>query len=205
MPAGRRASARTTHAIRSTESSVPAHASTQRGASSSVIDATRRAGASHGTETSRALVIRASSAGSRSGAIGVRPLRASFTSTVHSWSLSVRNNARAARASGRPESRSAQSTRFLTVAAIARASASGDACVEPWSASTVPLYPATMIRILEPEVMDTVEDALEYEAMDHSQANESFVERLLHLGVSSGHALDIGTGPGHIPVLAAER
>ncbi len=69
----------------------------------------------------------------------------------------------------------------------------------------MPLYPATMIRILEPEVMDTVEDALEYEAMDHSQANESFVERLLHHGVSPGHALDIGTGPGHIPVLAAER
>jgi ubiquinone/menaquinone biosynthesis C-methylase UbiE len=62
-----------------------------------------------------------------------------------------------------------------------------------------------MIRILEQEVMDTAEEALEYEAMDHGAANLSFVERLLQLGATSGHALDIGTGPGHIPVLAAER
>lgn len=29
-------------------------------------------------------------------------------------------------------------------------------------------------RILEPEVMDTFEDAFEYDSMDHSQVNEVF-------------------------------
>ncbi len=61
-----------------------------------------------------------------------------------------------------------------------------------------------MQRVLEPEVMDTEEDALEYEAMDHAAANAAFVERLLSLG-AKGHMLDIGTGPGAIPLLVVER
>jgi len=59
-------------------------------------------------------------------------------------------------------------------------------------------------RILEPEVMDTVEDASEYDAMDHREANLAFVERLEALG-ARGSMLDIGTGPGHIPLLVCER
>jgi ubiquinone/menaquinone biosynthesis C-methylase UbiE len=58
-------------------------------------------------------------------------------------------------------------------------------------------------RVLEPEYMDTVEEAESYDAMDHSAPNAAVVERLLELGATSGQALDIGTGPGHIPILLA--
>ncbi len=57
-----------------------------------------------------------------------------------------------------------------------------------------------MERVLEPEVMDTVEDATAYDAMDHSEANRNFVDRLLELE-ADGLVLDIGTGPGTIPLL----
>ncbi len=59
-------------------------------------------------------------------------------------------------------------------------------------------------RILEPEVMDTEEDANEYDAMDHTEANASFVDRLVSLG-ARGAMLDVGTGPGHIPLLVCAR
>ena len=61
-----------------------------------------------------------------------------------------------------------------------------------------------MQRTLEPEVMDTPEEADGYDAMDHSEANGAFVGRLVELG-ARGRMLDIGTGPGHIPLLVAER
>lgn len=61
-----------------------------------------------------------------------------------------------------------------------------------------------MQRVLEPEVMDTLEDALEYEAMDHSEPNAAFVARLAELG-AHGRMLDLGTGPGTIPLLVCER
>ncbi len=57
-----------------------------------------------------------------------------------------------------------------------------------------------MDRVLEPEYMDTVEEASDYDAMDHSGPNAAFVERLLALG-ARGKMLDIGTGPAHIPIL----
>ncbi|MBM3975978.1 MAG: class I SAM-dependent methyltransferase [Planctomycetes bacterium] len=61
-----------------------------------------------------------------------------------------------------------------------------------------------MQRTLEPEVMDTPEEAVEYDSMDHSGPNDRFTTRLLELGVH-GRVLDIGTGPGHIPVLLCEK
>lgn len=61
-----------------------------------------------------------------------------------------------------------------------------------------------MERVLEPEVMDTVEEADEYDAMDHAAPNEAFVARLVELG-AAGAMLDVGCGPGHVAVLAAER
>ena len=61
-----------------------------------------------------------------------------------------------------------------------------------------------MERVLEPEVMDTVEEAMEYDAMDHTGPNASFMARLLELG-AKGRFLDIGTGPGHIPLLICEE
>lgn len=59
-------------------------------------------------------------------------------------------------------------------------------------------------RILEPEVMDTDEEADGYQAMDHSGPNQAFVDRLIELG-AKGQVLDIGCGPGAIPILIAER
>ena len=59
-------------------------------------------------------------------------------------------------------------------------------------------------RRLEPEVMDDPAEAQAYEAMDHSEPNAAFCDRLIELG-AHGRMLDIGTGPGHIPVMIAER
>lgn len=59
-------------------------------------------------------------------------------------------------------------------------------------------------RVLEPEVMDTAEQAKAYDAMDHSEPNTAFVSRLVELG-ASGRMLDIGTGPGLIPLDVCER
>jgi len=61
-----------------------------------------------------------------------------------------------------------------------------------------------MERVLEPEVMDTAEEADGYDSMDHSEPNAAFVGRLVELG-ARGRMLDIGTGPGHIPLLVCER
>lgn len=52
--------------------------------------------------------------------------------------------------------------------------------------------------------METAEEAEAYDAMDHSEPNTAFVERLVELG-ARGRMLDIGTGPGHIPLLVCER
>ena len=61
-----------------------------------------------------------------------------------------------------------------------------------------------MERVLEPEVMDTAEEADGYDSMDHSEPNAAFVARLAELG-ARGRMLDLGTGPGHIPLLVCAR
>lgn len=60
-------------------------------------------------------------------------------------------------------------------------------------------------RVLEPEVMDTWEDAVEYDAMDFTEVNTAFAERALELGPPSGNVLDLGTGTARIPILIAQR
>jgi ubiquinone/menaquinone biosynthesis C-methylase UbiE len=63
-------------------------------------------------------------------------------------------------------------------------------------------------RVLEPEVMDTAEEADAYDAMDHSEVNRLFVADFLRLaaGTADGaRVLDVGTGPAHQPLLLAER
>lgn len=63
---------------------------------------------------------------------------------------------------------------------------------------------SSLARVLEPEFMDSEEDAASYDAMDHAQPNQAFVARLVDLG-AGGRMLDLGTGPGHIPMLVLER
>lgn len=68
----------------------------------------------------------------------------------------------------------------------------------------------TLERILEPEVMDSVEEAQEYNAMDHAEVNRLFVAELLEFAGKNlettekefrlGDVLDLGTGTALIPV-----
>ncbi len=60
-------------------------------------------------------------------------------------------------------------------------------------------------RILEPEVMDCVEEAREYDEMDHGAVNRQFVEDLLAGGSVQGDVLDLGTGTALIPIELCER
>src|SRR5690349_23688357 len=64
-----------------------------------------------------------------------------------------------------------------------------------------------MQRVLEPEVMVTVEDAKEYDAMNFLEPNTRFaVDALTLLGaVSRAEILDVGTGTARIPILMVER
>ncbi len=59
-----------------------------------------------------------------------------------------------------------------------------------------------MQRTLETEVMDTLAEAAGYDAMDHTAPNRAFVDRLRALN-ARGNMLDLGTGPGHIPLIVA--
>src|SRR4051794_9384528 len=63
-----------------------------------------------------------------------------------------------------------------------------------------------LARILEPEIMDSVADAREYDAMDHSAVNAQFVTDLLpHLNCSPLEILDLGAGTAQIPIEIARR
>lgn len=65
----------------------------------------------------------------------------------------------------------------------------------------------TLARILEPELMDTEEDAEEYHAMDFSEPDGLFADAALRIveGVASPEIADFGTGTAKIPVLMCER
>jgi ubiquinone/menaquinone biosynthesis C-methylase UbiE len=54
--------------------------------------------------------------------------------------------------------------------------------------------------VLEPEVMDTREDARDYDAMDHSGVNLLFAAEFLEVWDGVGPILDVGTGTAQIPV-----
>jgi ubiquinone/menaquinone biosynthesis C-methylase UbiE len=58
----------------------------------------------------------------------------------------------------------------------------------------------TINRVLEVEVMDTAQDALDYNRMDHSQVNQLFASDLRSAGFVGGDVLDVGTGTALIPV-----
>jgi SAM-dependent methyltransferase len=71
-----------------------------------------------------------------------------------------------------------------------------------------------MKRILEPELMDTVEDARQYNQMNHADVNATFVGDLIRFGDQcqrngydglSTDVLDVGTGTALIPIELCRR
>lgn len=70
-----------------------------------------------------------------------------------------------------------------------------------------------LARVLEPEVMDTPEEARDYDAMDHSAVNTRFCDDLLlfasrHSALGSRtppRVLDLGTGTALIPIELCSR
>ena len=60
-------------------------------------------------------------------------------------------------------------------------------------------------RVLEPEVMDTPEEARDYDSMDHSAVNALFVQDFLREGPLMGKVLDLGTGTAQIPIELCRR
>ena len=63
-----------------------------------------------------------------------------------------------------------------------------------------------MPRVLEPEIMDDPEQALVYARADFEKENQGFVDRFRECfpDFSEGHVLDLGCGPGDIPIRFAQ-
>jgi ubiquinone/menaquinone biosynthesis C-methylase UbiE len=65
------------------------------------------------------------------------------------------------------------------------------------------LFPMPIPRVLEPEVMDSQQDAIDYDSMDHREVNRRFVDDLLkfvRIDGSTGWILDVGTGTAQIAI-----
>ncbi len=62
-----------------------------------------------------------------------------------------------------------------------------------------------LVRVLEPEVMDSPEEAEDYDSMDHGEVNARFVEDLLKLSPDLSRVLDVGTGTARIPLELVKR
>lgn len=72
-------------------------------------------------------------------------------------------------------------------------------------------------RTLEPEVMDTAQEAIDYDSMDHAAVNRLFVTDLLFAALEAGlpveeesagspvEILDLGTGTAQIPIELCRR
>lgn len=63
-----------------------------------------------------------------------------------------------------------------------------------------------MDRVLEPELMDDPEQALVYARADFEKENQGFVDRFCEYfpEFTEGHILDMGCGPGDIPIRFAQ-
>jgi ubiquinone/menaquinone biosynthesis C-methylase UbiE len=59
-------------------------------------------------------------------------------------------------------------------------------------------------RVLEPEYMDTPEEARDYDEMDHADVNRLFADDFLAAG-GGGDILDLGTGTALIPIEICQR
>jgi ubiquinone/menaquinone biosynthesis C-methylase UbiE len=60
-------------------------------------------------------------------------------------------------------------------------------------------------RILEPEVMDSPEEARDYNSMDHTEVNRAFVDDFMAAGEVPRDILDLGTGTALIPIELCRR
>lgn len=60
-------------------------------------------------------------------------------------------------------------------------------------------------RQLEPEVMDSYEEASGYDQMDHAEVNRLFVDDLLAFDNVGSDILDLGTGTARIPIELCQR
>lgn len=63
-------------------------------------------------------------------------------------------------------------------------------------------------RVLEPEVMDTEEEARDYDAMDHGDVNRAFAQDFFVFAPASAalqRLLDVGTGTARIPLELCRR
>ena len=62
-----------------------------------------------------------------------------------------------------------------------------------------------MERVLEPEVMDDPDQVLAYAGADFEQENQGFVDQFLNLydDLEGAHIIDLGCGPGDIPIRLA--
>ncbi|MBE9205547.1 class I SAM-dependent methyltransferase [Nostoc sp. LEGE 06077] len=62
-----------------------------------------------------------------------------------------------------------------------------------------------MERVLEPEVMDTWQEAIDYDAMDFTEVNTAFAKEAIALcAMEECLVLDAGTGTGRIPALIGQ-
>lgn len=55
-------------------------------------------------------------------------------------------------------------------------------------------------RTLEPEIMESLQDALDYDSMDHREVNRAFVRDFLAASPDLEEVLDLGTGTAQIPI-----
>jgi ubiquinone/menaquinone biosynthesis C-methylase UbiE len=64
---------------------------------------------------------------------------------------------------------------------------------------------SSLARVLEPEVMDSADEARDYDAMDHAEVNRRFAADFLAALAAAGldddlEVLDLGTGTARIPI-----
>ncbi len=56
-------------------------------------------------------------------------------------------------------------------------------------------------RILEPEVMDSEQEAIDYDSMDFTEVNTDFAQLAITLAPNQTKILDVGTGTARIPII----
>ncbi|MGY6528691.1 MAG: class I SAM-dependent methyltransferase [Cyanobacterium sp.] len=61
-----------------------------------------------------------------------------------------------------------------------------------------------MDRTLEPEVMDSEEEALEYDSMDFTEVNQNFALVVCKITPENSLILDLGTGTAKIPIIFSQ-